>query len=347
MFFDNKKGPVFLKEDSQAEKQLQLLKEMEPELNEEGRTLLEQDIRYLEYGIAGERNVAFELKNSNMPMYVLHDLYLEQGEMSAQIDYMVFTPKLCFVIECKNLFGDIEITSDGDFIRTLDGWGKGRRKGIYSPITQNERHLQVIKNLLLSESKGFFAKRNIENGFAGSYRSVVVLANPQTILNSRYAKKEVKQKVIRADQLIAYIRNAEAEWPERGRSDKAMREWAEGFLKCHREKEIAYTGKYDRYKQDTAERNERAGRGADRVAVPVQQAVEELPVYKELRAYRYQMSRKEGIKPYYIYNDAQMKELIARMPGTKEELLNVQGFGPVKADKYGADVLAILERHRR
>mgnify|MGYP003379183196 FL=1 len=157
----------------------------------------------------------------------------------------------------------------------------------------------------------------------------------------------MKQKVIRADQLIAYIRNAEAEWPERGRSDKAMREWAEGFLKCHREKEIAYTGKYDRYKQDTAERNERAGRGADRVAVPVQQAVEELPVYKELRAYRYQMSRKEGIKPYYIYNDAQMKELIARMPGTKEELLNVQGFGPVKADKYGADVLAILERHRR
>ena len=27
-------------------------------------------------GIAGEKNVAFELKNSGMPMYILHDLSL-------------------------------------------------------------------------------------------------------------------------------------------------------------------------------------------------------------------------------------------------------------------------------
>ena len=30
----------------------------------------------IEWGMAGEQNIDFELKNSHMPMYVIHDLYL-------------------------------------------------------------------------------------------------------------------------------------------------------------------------------------------------------------------------------------------------------------------------------
>lgn len=48
-----------------------------------------------------------------MPMVVLHDIYLEDGDLSAQIDYLVFTRKLCCIIECKNLYGDIEINNAG------------------------------------------------------------------------------------------------------------------------------------------------------------------------------------------------------------------------------------------
>lgn len=51
-----------------------------------------------------------------MPMYILHDLYIEDGELSVQIDYLVITRKICFVIECKNLYGDIEINNSGDFV---------------------------------------------------------------------------------------------------------------------------------------------------------------------------------------------------------------------------------------
>lgn len=46
----------------------------------------------------GENNIEFELKNSHFPMYILHDIYLEDGDLSAQIDYLVFTKKNCFVI---------------------------------------------------------------------------------------------------------------------------------------------------------------------------------------------------------------------------------------------------------
>ena len=39
----------------------------------------------------------------------------------------------------------------------------------------------------------------------------MVLANPKTVLNVKYAKKEVKEKVIRADQLVEIIRKTDAD----------------------------------------------------------------------------------------------------------------------------------------
>ena len=119
-FFDSWNEPIFLKESHSQEQQIEQLKALEPFLNEEGKRIIRQDIKYLEYGILGEKNIEFELKNSHMPMYILHDIYLEYEGLSAQIDYLVFTKKLCFVIECKNLFGDLEVTSDGNFIRTME-----------------------------------------------------------------------------------------------------------------------------------------------------------------------------------------------------------------------------------
>ena len=86
-FFNNMKEPVFLKESSNAKEQLKLLKDLEPHLNAEGIKILKQDIKNIEYGITGEKKIEFELKNSHMPMYVLHDIYLEDDDLSAQIDY--------------------------------------------------------------------------------------------------------------------------------------------------------------------------------------------------------------------------------------------------------------------
>lgn len=126
--FDKFKQPIFLKESSNAEVQIEKLKLIEPLLTTEGQSIIKQDIKNLEYGIAGEKNIAFELKNSHIPMYILHDIYLEDGDLSAQIDYLVFTRKICFVIECKNLYGDVEINNRGDFVRTTKYYGKKKKK---------------------------------------------------------------------------------------------------------------------------------------------------------------------------------------------------------------------------
>lgn len=86
--FNKMKEPIFLKESSNMYDHLQELKLIEPRLNEEGKKLIQQDIRLLEFGLIGEKNIAFELRNSHMPMVILHDIYLEHEGL--QENYVLF-----------------------------------------------------------------------------------------------------------------------------------------------------------------------------------------------------------------------------------------------------------------
>jgi len=346
--FDKLREPVFLKESSDAERQIERLKALEPLLNGAGKTKLKQDIKLVEYGIAGEKNIAFELKNSHMPMYVLHDIYLESDGLSAQIDYIVFTRSLSFVIECKNLVGDIEINNSGDFIRTMEYGGKKKKEGIYSPITQNQRHLQLMKKIKMEKKNGVFQKFMTNRYFEDFNKSVVVLSNPKTVLNAKYAKKDVKSQVIRADQLVSYIKETCKNSKEFETSDDSMREWAQSYLDLHIEKEHDYTERYRSYMLSPDEPVAVAEQRQIQTIVSTSDSapVEETNLFKALKAYRLMKSREENIKPYFIYNDNQLRDLISKMPQTKEELQSVAGFGPVKVEKYGGEILSIVEMNR-
>ena len=137
---------IILKESSDAETYLKKLEELIPRAKRDIKEKIQKEIAITKAGIVGEENILFELKNSNMDMVVLHDIYLETKDgLGAQIDFVVVTSKLNFIIECKNLFGNIEIDAKGNFIRTMEYGGRKHKEGIYSPITQNERHMTVLK----------------------------------------------------------------------------------------------------------------------------------------------------------------------------------------------------------
>lgn len=370
--WDKMREPVFLKESSDAQEQIQMLTGLAPYLTLEGQEILRQDVRFLEYGMQGERQIAYELKNSHMPMYILHDIYLEDGNLSAQIDYIVVTRKLCFIIECKNLYGNIEITPSGEFYRMMNIGGQRKMESIYSPITQNEHHLELLKKIRLDEKKNFLLRKMAEKQFDRCYQSVVVLANPKTMLYAQNGAPQVREKVIRADQLVSHIRRQYQASTEAELSDKKLKEWAESFLELHRERHKNYLYKYQPFFMEKGNHRAASGQGNLQTRTGNMQAVqgnvqavqknaqsgrkdaepkavhriEDTPVFKALRVYRWNKSQEEGIKPYLIYNDNQLKDLIAKMPENKRELLQVSGFGEVKVKKYGADILEILRQFR-
>lgn len=330
--FDKLNEPVFIKEDSDAAKQLELLRELYDKAQDATKKQIEQDIKYISYGIKGEEQIAFELKNSHMPMYVLHDLYLEFEDLSAQIDYLIITRKGVFVIECKNLFGDITVNSNGDFIRSMNIGGRLVKEGIYSPITQNKRHLELIKQIRMQE-KNILQKVIFGKYFYETYHSVVVLANPKTILNTRYASKEIKEQVIRADQLNEYIRKVNDNIETEPRSDKEIKALAEYFLSKHKPKEMTYHKKYEKIIEEEP----------NMPVTPVDDSNKVELLMQKMKDYRLNKSREDKVKPYYIFTDKQMLEIIEKRPSNIEELMSISGFGEVKCSKYGEQIIGILK----
>lgn len=225
--------------------------------------------------------------------------------------------------------------------------GKWVKEGMESPITQNERHMLVLKELRKSSKSNFLTKMLFEKNFDNMHKAIVVLANPKTILNDRFAKKEVKEKVIRADQLIQYIKNMDASSNDTNMKEEEMRKLAQFYLDHNQQKSSDYTLQYQKLVQEMDEKNTNQPDEAmanDDVQVDANEVLEEdrEEQIRKLKAFRLEQSRKEGIKPYYIFNDAQMNDLLEKYPTNKQELLSVSGFGEVKVEKYGDRILAIL-----
>lgn len=335
--FSKKIGPVFLKETSDTadfiEKMEKLAESADGQLKED----IQKQIKLAKHGQYGESNIAYELKNSGMDMYILHDIYLETGELSAQIDYIVITRKLMYILECKNLIGNIEINNTGTFIRTFELDGKKIVKSIYSPISQNQKHMQVLKQIRSESKKNFIAKKLFESSFENNYKSLVVLANPETLLNAKFAKKEVKEQVIRADQLIDTIKKMEAQVKDSMSADE-MKALAEFYLANNQPKKSDYAKRYEEAVAAFEKQEE-----VTNYDISDQQKIDNEGLVKRLKEFRMQQSAKEKIKPYMVFTDAQMNDLIDKNPKDKDELLMVSGFGAVKVEKYGENILEILK----
>lgn len=343
--------PIFIKEDSDAKEELEKLERLKTIASEETAKQIEQDIKMLCYGIKGEENVVYELKNSYMPILVLRDLYLEYNGLTAQIDFVVIDTKFILIIECKNMIGDIEITNTGDFIRNFkSSSGKiYKKEGIYSPIVQNERHVELIKTLLCENMKSLNSKKCED-----VLKSIVVLANHKTILNAKYAKRDVKNRIIKLDQLISHMKNLhnqnkDGTWfPEEG-----MYHVAEILINNHKQKQIDYTKKYNlnstietvRPQSNICKEEKLTVSDMNRSIQATDTVIEETPIYIDLKQYRYNKSKIEGVKPYFIYNNNQMVEIIQTMPRSLEEIKTIHGFAEVKCQKYGSDILAIIQKY--
>jgi hypothetical protein len=330
-FFNKLNGPVLYKESNDMKRQLERLENLQEKASDEIKKLIAQDIRLLQYGDLGEENVQFELMNSFMPMLVLRDLQLEFEGLSAQIDFVVITRKLVFVIECKNLFGDIEVNNAGDFIRTLEYGGKKRREGIYSPITQNRRHLETLKAIRKDDKGNIIMKMMFEKYFDENYKSIIVLANPKTVLKVDKANKGVRDQIIKCDQLIVNLKKMSASSKNEPNNDKHMFTLAESFMKYHKPKSKDYVSKYA---IDLEQPKESITSASPRI--------EDSALYDEIRAYRLMKSKEEGVKAFIVFTNAQMEELISRMPESLEDLKEISRFGEMRAYKYGEDLLKIL-----
>ncbi|MEK3884842.1 NERD domain-containing protein [Paenibacillus sp. PL2-23] len=310
------KSPAFVKDFSKVNDQLTALNELlDKVFDGEKKDNIERDIKLLKYGLDGENNVYFELKNSFLPILCLHDVRVAYEDYVAQLDFVVISNKFTCILETKKLSGNISIDQDGNFVRTIKNkFGKEYKEGIYSPVTQNKRHIDILKHVLSKELK-------INNM---PILSLVVMANPKTIIKKYKCPAEIDRTLIKYDQIKATL--------EKFQNDKAnlydlpekdMFDIANLLVRLNTPINMDLEAKYQ-------------------LAIEEYQKKGEEQLREELTAYRLQTSRAENIKAYYIFNNAEMEDMITKYPRTTEELLGVKGFGKGKLDKYGEAILNIF-----
>jgi ATP-dependent DNA helicase RecQ len=69
----------------------------------------------------------------------------------------------------------------------------------------------------------------------------------------------------------------------------------------------------------------------------------DVELFDKLRDLRAQIAEENAIPPYIVFSDKTLKDLSAKKPVSKEEMLEVHGIGEVKYERYGEAFLALLQ----
>ena len=312
------KNQVLYKEDTTTQKELDRMKEY---LKTHPNKDLENKVKLFEYGLAGEKEVLYELLHSGIGMYILHNVSFEYKGKAAQIDFVVITARCTYFIECKNFIGNITINSKGDFVRTYMKNNRKVTEGTYNPITQSKRHLEIIKEQNYDNANILY-KMNFEKTFDSFHDYIVVMANPKTIINDKYAPKNIKERLVKADQIIECLKRLESK-RDPFRFEKDIKKVADVYIESNKEKSLlkSFIAEYE--KENIKDDNKETIRA-------------------ELKKYRLQKAKSLNYKPYFIFNDQTLEEILSIMPRTLTDLKKISGLSDKKIEFYGQDIINII-----
>ena len=72
-------------------------------------------------------------------------------------------------------------------------------------------------------------------------------------------------------------------------------------------------------------------------------AAGESPTWDALKEWRTGIARRDKVPPYVVMSDAHLKGIAERKPATLGELASCAGIGPLKLERYGEDILGVIE----
>ncbi|GBG03023.1 ATP-dependent DNA helicase RecQ [Azospira sp. I13] len=70
--------------------------------------------------------------------------------------------------------------------------------------------------------------------------------------------------------------------------------------------------------------------------------LEDQALFEDLRQWRADTAKEQGVPAYVILHDKTLKELAEDRPTTKAELMGISGMGTAKLERYGDDLLGII-----
>jgi hypothetical protein len=170
------------------------------------RQRIEQEIRNIRAGQRAEKDAAYQIEfyaARNQNVMTIHDLRVSCNGRVAQIDHLIITRLFEFwVCESKRFAEGVEINDYGEWSARYGD----ERRGIPSPIEQNNRHIEVLRDVFASRLVAL-PKRS-DHPVEPSFRGLVLVSDRTWIdrpIGDAASRVDGLDRVIKADQLRAKI----------------------------------------------------------------------------------------------------------------------------------------------
>jgi Nuclease-related domain. len=177
-----------------------------PDVDGPRRRDIEREIATTKAGIAAERAAAYEIElyfGKSANFMTIHDLRIEVGEFSAQIDHLILN-RLgeIWVCESKHFAEGVSVNEHGEWLR----WWGGRAQGIPSPVEQNRRHMHLLGRVF-DEGLVPLPRRFGVAPMRPDLRSLVLVSNNARIGRPRRPLAELDD-VIKVEKIDSRVRGA-------------------------------------------------------------------------------------------------------------------------------------------
>lgn len=176
-----------------------------PEANAEAKRKIEQELRFMQSGIKGEKEAAYEIDfhyGESKNWAVIHDLRIEHRGRVAQIDHLLINRLLdIWVCESKRFAEGIAINEHGEF----SAFYGSKPHGIASPIEQNHKHCVVLQ--AVCDSHVITLPKRLVFTLKPNIRSLVLVSKHARISRPKQ-KLAGLDDIIKVDQIKARVEQA-------------------------------------------------------------------------------------------------------------------------------------------
>ncbi len=295
-------------------------------------SLFQQWLNYDDKGSFGEYLIKYALSNISGYQKVLRNIYVPYNGKTSEIDVLLIHEKGIFVFESKNysgwIFGGAE---NQQWTQCLPNKQKSQ---FYNPILQNKTHIKALSQFLnidVSQIVSYiiFSQRCELKKVPNSNANCIILKRPDML---RQLKKDTKERniVYTAQEIDGFYNRLEQLTHVTEEQKKQHIEDIENKIKKQTEEHI---NSISSNVKNTINETDNTT------------SIEESNLYKELKQYRLEKSRIDGVKPYFIYSNVQLEEISHKKPRTIEALKFIKGFADVKCKKYGDDIIEIVRKN--
>ncbi|WP_162920132.1 nuclease-related domain-containing protein [Paenisporosarcina cavernae] len=155
-------------------------------------SLIQRTLAKMDAGNWGEDSVAhlFTYFYPTFPFNILHDVFLKSTTY-VQIDHILITPFKLFVIESKNLKGQLIVTRHPDqLVQVLED---GKRIAYDSPLAQSERNAELLNRWLTVQ------------GYNIPVEHFVVFTNPTAEINTMQSEPSIVRTKFLTNEILKRI----------------------------------------------------------------------------------------------------------------------------------------------